>query len=261
METGNNKLEELQEALSPLRSEIVGHPVFSTIKSLEQLQCFMEHHVFAVWDFMSLLKYLQRHCSCVDVPWVPTGDPTVRRLVNDIVLGEESDSDAKGGFASHYELYVSAMEQAGASTSSVRGFVSSISLKTPLNEALSQAGVPTSVQSFVNTTFDIIESNQPHVVAAAFTFGREDLIPDMFTSLIEDLEEQFPATLDLFVYYLNRHIELDSDEHGPMALTLVSLLCEDDDEKWNQARESATASLNARCNLWNAVLEKIRFTP
>lgn len=253
----NIKLSEIQLSVSPLKNAVVSHPLFKAITTLEHLRCFMEHHVFAVWDFMSLLKYLQACCSCVTVPWVPIGDPTLRRLVNDIVLGEESDVLRGGGYASHYEMYLDAMDNAGASSSPIKAFVSSVNIDGSVEKAFSDASIPSSIQSFVSTTFDIIESDRPHVAAAAFTFGREDLIPDMFTTIVEELGTRFPNTLESFLYYLHRHIELDSGEHAPMALKLVSLLCGDDEEKWKQAQEGAVASLNARHDLWSDVLNKI----
>ena len=84
---------------------MVEHPVFTAIRDIQSLQIFMEAHVVAVWDFMSLVKRLQRDLTCVDVPWLPAADPLAARFVNEIVLAEESDEDGQGGFLSHFGLY------------------------------------------------------------------------------------------------------------------------------------------------------------
>ena len=70
--------------------------------------------MFAVWDFMSLLKAIQRELCGVGVPWVPSPNLQATRLVNEIVLGEESDEDGEGGYASHFVLYRRAMQRCGA---------------------------------------------------------------------------------------------------------------------------------------------------
>src|SRR5689334_17205078 len=97
-------IDRLKAAVATTRSAVTGHEMYSRLASREAIVTFMEHHVYAVWDFMSLLKSLQRNLTCVDVPWVPTGPTASRRLINDIVLVEESDELA-GGFISHFELY------------------------------------------------------------------------------------------------------------------------------------------------------------
>jgi hypothetical protein len=104
---------ELKSALAADRAALVEHSLYARLTGLRDVRVFMEHHVFAVWDFMSLLKSLQREVTCVGVPWVPRGDPTVRRLVNEIVLAEESDDGVRETYTSHFELYRAAMDVAG----------------------------------------------------------------------------------------------------------------------------------------------------
>ena len=208
----------------------------------------MEHHVYAVWDFMSLLKSLQCLLTCTSSPWKPVGDTQIRRLINSIVLEEESDVDINGNPASHYEMYLEAMRQCGADTKPIEGFVKTVSSeKIPF--------INKGVNDFLKSTFDIIESNQSHKIAAAFTFGREDLIPDMFTAIVDEYNSE--NKLDKFVYYLERHIELDGGEHGPLALQLISDLCGDDQCKWKEVEETAINSLIARKQLWDAVSFKL----
>jgi hypothetical protein len=213
----------------------------------------MEHHVYAVWDFMSLLKALQRELTCVEVPWVPTAGSAMRRLINEIVLEEESDVDQRGQAISHFELYVRAMEECGANTAPIRRLVAAVADGRTIERALDIADAPDSVREFVLTTFDVINIGKPHVVAAAFTFGREDLIPDMFRQLVSDLGSRFPGQLDTFTYYLNRHIELDEDVHAPLAQQMVRELCGDAPERWLEAQQVAIRCMEARMALWDGV--------
>jgi hypothetical protein len=206
----------------------------------------MEIHVYAVWDFMSLLKGLQIELTCTTLPWKPVGDTKIRRLINSIVLEEESDVDSAGNPSSHYEMYLEAMKECGANTYEIDKFVNSVS-------DVNLPKVNTAIDSFLATTFDILNSGEAHKIAAAFTFGREDLIPDMFTAIVNDLSKEHK--LDKFVYYLERHIELDGGEHGPLALELISNLCGEDKQKWKEVEETAIACLVARKELWDLVLK------
>src|SRR3954447_1391598 len=115
------KIEELREVIADARSDVIEHPIYRRLNSLDDVNTFTENHVFAVWDFMSLLKVLQRRLTCIDVPWVPQGSVDSRRLINDIVLVEESD-ELNDGFISHFELYVDGMRQAGADTATITAF-------------------------------------------------------------------------------------------------------------------------------------------
>ncbi len=252
--------EALVESVQPLRERLLSHPLYDSISSPDGLRVFMEHHAFAVWDFMTLLKSLQRQLSCVETPWVPTDDRRARRLVNEIVLAEESDDDGRGGHASHFELYLDAMRQAGADTTAVEAFVDLIRSGEPLESAMEEADVPPAAQEFVRTTLGFVESGSVAAVASAFTIGREDLIPDLFRSLVETIEAGEPGRLSLFRHYLDRHVELDGDEHGPMALGMLSTVCGDDPVRWRDARFAATMALEARLALWDGVLAEVEAT-
>ena len=244
----NPKILEVNKNIQSYKEEIVNHPLYSQLNTIDDIQKLMEIHVFAVWDFMSLLKGLQIELTCTKIPWKPIGENKTRRLINSIVLEEESDVDSEGNPSSHYEMYLDAMKECGANTSEIDKFVNSVSgVKLPK--------INKSVDSFLATTFDVLNSGEAHKIAAAFTFGREDLIPDMFTAIVNDLSKEHK--LDKFVYYLERHIELDGGEHGPLALELISNLCGEDEQKWKEVEETAIACLVARKELWDLVLKEL----
>lgn len=249
----NTRIEALQQALTGHRQRLLRHNVYQSLETMEDLRLFMEHHVFAVWDFMSLLKALQRELTCVTLPWVPKGSATTRRLINEIVLEEETDVDPEGNPVSHFELYLRAMDETGADKSRIEQLLQRIGEGKTVNSALDNIRIDASVKYFVRNTFSVINSEKPHVVAAAFTFGREDLIPDMFRYLIEDLNKRFPGKLDTFIYYLDRHVQLDEEVHTPLALQMVSELCGDDDEKWQEALEVSQACIEQRIGLWDGI--------
>lgn len=250
-----HRLEHLRTAMAPYRQKLVDHPVYSSIHSMDQLKVFMEHHVFAVWDFMSLLKSLQRELTCVDVPWMPKGNAATRYLINEIVTGEESDVDAHGKRISHFELYVEAMQQAGCSLEAIQAFTQALHHGVSVDQALQELSIPMSVRQFVANTFRVIRSGKPHVMAAVFTFGREDLIPDMFLQLIREMKRQFPDKVDIMQYYIERHIEVDGGHHGELALEMTQELCGDDEQKWNECEAEVIAALQSRAALWDGIVE------
>ncbi|TGE17570.1 DUF3050 domain-containing protein [Hymenobacter elongatus] len=251
--TSVDPIRTLQQQLAPARAKLVAHNVYQSIQSLEDLRQFMQCHVFAVWDFMSLLKCLQRDLTCVTVPWVPRGNPATRRLINEIVLEEETDVDQYGQPASHFELYLRAMEECGADTQPIRKLLDALSVGESVEMALLQANVPYAVQQFVLSTFNVINTGKAYAVAAAFTFGREDVIPDMFRHLVADLGQRFPGQLETFLYYLNRHIQLDEEVHTPLAEQMVRELCGDDAQQWEECREVAARCMQARAALWDGI--------
>jgi hypothetical protein len=245
----------LEEAVDEARTRVVTHPLYANLDTHGAIVTFMEHHVFAVWDFMSLLTSLQRQLTCVELPWVPSGPTGSRRLINDIVLVEESD-ELRGGFISHFELYVEGMAEAGADTTVIGGFIDLLRAGVPVTAALTEVAVPQPAADFVRTTWRFVETAPVHSQAAAFAFGREDLIPDMFQQVIEMKEKGHK--LDTFVDYLARHIEVDGEEHTPMAMQMLADLCGDDETRWQQCAETVNHALAARYQLWDGILAAIK---
>jgi len=252
----NLELEKLQNQIESYRENLLAHPLYKRLNSLDEIQVFTEQHVFAVWDFMSLLKSLQRNLTSVEIPWKPVGSPSTRRLINEIVWGEESDVDENGIPASHFELYISAMQQFGADTNIILNFTSRCT-QLGFDQLIKSTEISENTKDFVRFTFNCIEDNKPHKLAALFTFGREDLIPDMFIQIVKNVENQTGNSLSKLIYYLERHIEVDGGEHGPMALNMIQELCGDDPHKWQEATSISIEALKMRMHLWDGVLNEI----
>jgi hypothetical protein len=254
--TQTEPITRLRSLIAPARRRLEHHPVYREIRDIHHLRTFLQSHVFAVWDFMSLLKSLQASLTCVATPWLPSPYPRTCRLINEIVLGEESDSFGDG-FLSHFELYLQAMSEAGADSAAIQTLIAQLRAGATLDHALAAANPPAEALAFVRSTFAFLQSGQPHIVAAAFTFGREDLIPGMFLEMVKDLRQN-QENVGLFEYYLDRHVEVDGDSHGPLALQMLEELCGTDETKWEQAATAAESALSARLALWDGILRRIK---
>ena len=248
-------IEHIQKEIESLRQELKSHRLYEQLETIEDIKIFTQDHVFAVWDFMSLLKALQIELTCVSIPWVPRKKGKLTQFINEIALAEESDVDLSGESKSHFEMYLDAMGRMGSDTQKIEIFMSKITQNMPVSEALDFAEVPDAVKNFVKLTFDTIYSNDAHKIASAFTFGREDLIPDMFIEIIQQTHEQ--ESFKDFLYYLNRHVELDGDSHGPLSLEMIVELCGDDQQKWSEVLATAKASLEVRISLWDYIADTI----
>jgi hypothetical protein len=246
------------QSIRPLQRELEQHPVYAALHGVDDLRYFMQHHVYSVWDFMSLIKYLQARIAPAAYPWVPRSDGSVRRFINELVMEEESDQGLPGtnGFSSHFELYCQAMREIGADAETPLRFVEEVRAHG-IGPALALDFVPEPARRFTTATFAFIESGQPHRVAAALALGREHVIPGMFRAFLARMrisQQDAPA----FHYYLNRHIHLDEDFHAPLSLRLLEELCGNDAEKLAEAEQAAQHALQARIAFWDGVLEAIR---
>ena len=248
-------IQHIQKEITSLREELKSHRLYQQLQTVEDIKIFTQDHVFAVWDFMSLLKTLQRELTCVSIPWVPRKKGKLTQFINEITLAEESDVDLSGESKSHFEMYLDAMRHMGSETHKIEVFLSKIHQNSSIEEALDFAEVPEAVKNFVKVTFKTIYSNDAHKVAAAFTFGREDLIPDMFIEIIHQTHEQ--ESFKDFLYYLNRHVELDGDSHGPLSLDMIVELCGDDQQKWSEVLVTAKEALDVRISLWDYIADNI----
>ena len=249
-----DRIAAVEDRIAPLRAQLSAHPLYASMRTPEHVRLFMQSHVFAVWDFMSLLKALQSQLTCTAVPWSPTPFPASRRFINEIVLGEESDL-FEGRPLSHFELYLEAMQQAHADTTPIRTLLFSVAHGSFIPSTLD---APAAARAFVATTFRVIYSCNLAAQAAAFTFGREDVLPDIFRNLVRDLNTEHAGELSKFVWYLERHIEVDGEDHGPLSLRMVADLCGNDDTRWEQAALAAESALQARLDLWDGILSDIQ---
>lgn len=228
------------------------------IRTKYQLHIFMEHHIFAVWDFMCLTKALQHHVAPSGSVWIPQQDATSARLINEIVLTEESDVGlGNRSYQSHFNLYVDAMEEVGASTAAIDAFQRVLRTEG-FDTAASLPCIPGAASRFMRSTLAVVNSGKPWMVCAAFTFGREAVIPIMFKALKQNKVLQL-SECPAFSYYLERHIEIDGgtqneeDGHGAMAIQLLNHLCDGQSERYDEAKAVALDALQARKRLWEEV--------
>ncbi len=246
---------QILSASADLRSALLRHPIYDRISDARACRIFMQQHVFAVLDFMWLLKRLQRDLCCVEITWLPSQYPELARFVNEIVLGEESDENGEGGYCSHFELYLQAMNEIEADGTLIREFASCLRKGMTVSEAFGTVPCPRGVSEFVSLTHETAVRGSVAQVASVFSFSREDVIPDMFMRLLQSFDSA-RIVYPRFSYYVRRHIELDGDQHGPLARRLVDLLCTDSLET-DRCVEAVRAALTGRLRLWDSILDSL----
>jgi hypothetical protein len=248
----------INKSIQPQKDVLLQHSLYEKVKTIDDLNSFLEGHVYAVWDFMSLLKALQAKLTCTTTPWFATENPETRYLINEIVLAEETDLTIDGRRQSHFEMYLEAMEACGADTTGIHQFLSELKSLHNIYVAIKKSNLHPNIKAFLDFTFRVIDQGKTHEIAAAFTFGREDLIPSMFTVILRNFQANFPNTdLSKLIYYFERHIELDADEHGPMAMQMITELCGTDAQKWSEVEAVSIQALEIRIGLWDAIEELI----
>lgn len=248
----------VEKELEGLRSQLREHELYASLNTIDDVKGFMQEHVFAVWDFMSLLKALQQQLTCTNLPWIPVINSKAARFINEIVLEEETDLNELGAPKSHFEMYIDAMQQVKADTLQISTFISELIEGKSIENSIDNLSISEETKEFLLFTFEVINTKEPHIIAASFTFGREDVIPDMFIEIVKKTEQKNKVDYSKLLFYLNRHIELDSGEHGPIALQMIEELCGNDEQKWNDVLYYAKASLEKRIGLWNGIAKKNR---
>lgn len=250
-----NRVYELKQSLREYTAMLDSHAVYSNLNNLSDLRLFMETHVFAVWDFMSLLKALQKSVTCTNLPWFPSNhNGEIVRFINQMVLDEESDVSLDGSYKSHFEMYIDAMKQIGAETSFIEKIENQVlDFNRGETSYITGLELDSRILDFITFTFDLIESGQVHKIAAAFVFGRETIIPDMFFNIIRNSD----FDCDHLLYYLNRHIQLDGEEHGPIGEKMIAYLCGNNKNKWNEVEIIAKESIQLRIALWDTIEDEI----
>jgi Protein of unknown function (DUF3050) len=176
------------------------------------------------------------------------------------VIGEETDVDPDGSYVSHLDLYLRAMAEVGASTRQFETFRSLTQAGTSVEAGMVRTGVPPHVRSFVAHTLTLAQSGSTEEVLAAFFYGREDIIPEMFGRLQKTVlsTKHDEDRLRYFIYYVERHIELDGDSHGPMGRELLEGRVADSPQRNEWALRAACNSIQARIELWNGTLSTLR---
>ena len=251
-------IDSIQNKIKDHRNKLLEHKLYSNIETINDLQVFTENHIYAVWDFMSLLKALQIRLTCTKTPWLPNNNSQTAYLINEIVLAEETDINQVGVRKSHYELYLDAMIDIGAKTEKPVEIINEIANSENIFNAIENINIHPNIKNFLNFTFSVIDEGKPHKIAAIFTFGRENLIPNMFNEILREFEKNVSeGDISKLIYYFERHIELDEDEHGPMALEMVSMLAENDPIKWKEIEDISIEALEKRILLWDAINEQI----
>ena len=251
-------IEAVNRSIASQKLLLLSHPLYSKVLTIEDLHTFLKNHIYAVWDFMSLLKALQSKLTCTTTPWVATENAQTRYLINEIVLAEESDLTLTGHRLSHFEMYLEAMSACGANTTEIASFLDDVNSTQNIFVSIKKSSLHPNIKAFLDFTFRTIEEGKAHKIAAAFTFGRENLIPGMFTEILKTFQQNFPhIDLHHLVYYFERHIELDADEHGPMAVQMITELCGDDAKKWAEVQTISMEALDRRIGLWDAIEEQL----
>jgi len=261
----DSEFKNITDSISFYVQQLRNHPLYNNIKSIDDLRLFTTYHVYSVWDFMSLLKAIQAKLTCVSIPWFPTEYPEIRRFINEIVLAEESDNTLDGSVLSHLELYIKGMEECGAET---RDFINFIErLKRELNEnsdiilLIRSENFDPRLKDYLEFTFKLINDGEIHDIVAAFTFGRELLIPEMFNSIIHNLQAQCKdVDIKTLIYYFERHIDLDGDEHGPAAQSMIKSLCKNDPKLWQSVEKTSIEALKLRIGLWDAINDSLQIS-
>ena len=250
-----DNLKSNKKKLNDLKRKITAHPLFANKLEPKHICKFMESHIFAVWGFMSILKSLQKMITPNNLPWMPNKNTKngLVNFVNEIILCEESDYIEGIGFISHFEIYLLAMKNMDAKTDQLDKLISIISSKGYDEKYLDNIDATDEVKSFLKHDLEVSMKGTLPEIVGAFTLGREKVIPNMFGYILPAIKET--STSKYLVTYLERHIDIDGDRHGPLSMKLLNTSC--GEKELSLAYATAIKSLELRLLVWDRVHEDI----
>jgi hypothetical protein len=250
-------LTRLLSEVEPYQQAVLAHPVHGQLGTVAALRMFMQSHVFAVWDNMLLLKTLQQRLTCVTTPWLPVEDAIAARLINEMILDEETEELRPGEYMSHAEFYILAMAELGAETQPIEQLMDGLRGGQGLEAALGSLAIPEQTKAFVLNSWEICQGPTPGIVAA-FLLGREEIATPLFANILGQLDGmEGGVACDRLRAYCQRHVSVDEERHIPMAKALLKRICGDSAWAWGRAAEASVSTLMARQRLWDGVVAEI----
>lgn len=257
MENTTERVAYILNEIEDLKSELAAHCLYTKLQHMEDIHIFMEHHVFAVWDFMSLAKALQLHLDATQVIEKQTDNSKILGFVNGILTGGETDPNKKEIVLSHLEMYLELMDEIGANTTNIKKLIASSAAGLDIHEAMQIAQLTDEQQRILNFTQTIIATNEIHKIAVAATLVPEGMISNRFLKILKETEERDNLLVPKFKNYLNRYKAIDGNDYGLLSLEMVTHFCDSDGKKWVDILDIAMKTLSHRIYLWDAIVDEI----
>ena len=191
-----------------------------------------------------------------DIPWMPNQNTRngLTNFINEIVLCEESDYIDDIGYISHFEIYLLAMDKMNADTSQIILLTEKLKNEGYNKKLIDELSIYDEVKDFVKFDLDVALSRNLPKIIGSFTLGREKVIPNMFSYIINCIENN-NSTKNLLTY-LDRHINIDGDRHGPLSIKLLDTIC-DTDHAYALAYNSGITSLQLRLKVWDKIANEL----
>jgi hypothetical protein len=233
---------------------LINHPLYNSIKTEEDVRIYMFNQVWCVWDFMTLVKSIQLNIVPSNILWMPPKYPELGAYIYEVLLTEETDKGYNSETnSSHFQTYLKAMYESKVDTSSVAAFIKLLENGFDFGTATEKCGIHDEAKEFISTTFEFAKS-ELHISTAVFCLSREGVIPDIFMNLLANVS--LSNNFKIFNWYLNRHIYLDSQSHGPLSIKLFKTIV-DTPKKQDEALHASLKALKARNKFFDYILNSI----
>ena len=231
------------------------HPLYNSIKTPNHIRQYMYNQVWCVWDFMTLVKSIQLKLIPPSILWQPPKYPTLAAYIYEVLLTEETDKSIRQNEnASHFQTYLEAMQQSKVDTKAIDKFIELLRSGASFDKAITKCDIHKEAREFVENTYAFANS-ELHISTAVFCLSREGIIPGIFNSLLSNLN--LDKDFQILNWYLNRHIYLDSESHGPLSIKLFKTVV-DTKKKEKEALEAALSALKARNKFMTHIYKSLK---